>query len=120
MFLHRSAFSPRYGPVRIRGRRDHPRHADRYTPEQCTRQVDRIARRAVVELISKRPRRGWTGLDLADPLQAMRPVGEIAARNGMLNAPHFSQNFRAEYGMTPSEYRRRALRLSSCAVRKST
>ncbi|WP_259376171.1 helix-turn-helix domain-containing protein [Rhodococcus koreensis] len=50
----------------------------------------------------------------------MRPVGEIAARNGMLNAPHFSQNFRAEYGMTPSEYRRRALRLSSCAVRKST
>jgi AraC-like DNA-binding protein len=29
----------------------------------------------------------------------------------MLNAPHFSQIFRAEYGMTPSEYRQRALRL---------
>ncbi|SEB37833.1 regulatory helix-turn-helix protein, AraC family [Rhodococcus jostii] len=96
--------------MRIRGRRDHPRHADRYAREQCTRQVDRIARRAVVELISKRPRRGWTGPDLADPLQAMQPVGEIA-RNGTLNAPHFSQIFRAEYGMTPSEYRQRALRL---------
>ncbi|MFC0452244.1 helix-turn-helix transcriptional regulator [Rhodococcus jostii] len=40
----------------------------------------------------------------------MQPVGEIA-RNGTLNAPHFSQIFRAEYGMTPSEYRQRALRL---------
>lgn len=70
------------------------------------------ARRAVIELISKRPRRGRTGLDLADPLQAMRPVGEIAARNGHAQRPpHFSQIFRAEYGMTPSEYRQRALRL---------
>ncbi|MFC9837866.1 helix-turn-helix domain-containing protein [Rhodococcus sp. NPDC127530] len=50
--------------------------------------------------------------DLADPLQALRPVGEIAARNGMLNAPHFSQIFRAEYGASPSEYRRRVLRPS--------
>lgn len=47
--------------------------------------------------------------DLADPLLALRPVGEIAARNGILNAPHFSQIFRTEFGTTPSEYRQRAL-----------
>ena len=47
--------------------------------------------------------------DLGDPLQAARSVGDIAARNGLLNASHFSQMFRAEFGETPKDYRRREL-----------
>ncbi|MGV9858620.1 AraC-like ligand-binding domain-containing protein [Gordonia sp. NPDC003425] len=47
--------------------------------------------------------------DLVDPLQATRSVSEIAARNGILNASHFSQMFRSEYGESPKDHRRRAL-----------
>ena len=44
--------------------------------------------------------------DLLDPGQAAKPVSAIAARRGFRDAPHFSQVFRAAYGMPPGEYRR--------------
>lgn len=47
--------------------------------------------------------------DLIDPLLVGRTVGEIAARNGLLNASHFSQMFRKEFGESPKEYRNRTL-----------
>jgi AraC-like DNA-binding protein len=43
--------------------------------------------------------------DLADPLLRDRPIAAIAARWGMLQPAHFSRAFRAQYGMSPREYR---------------
>lgn len=45
--------------------------------------------------------------DLTDPLKAAWTIGEIAAHNGLTGASHFSQLFRAEFGESPSTYRRR-------------
>ncbi|MFJ7215018.1 helix-turn-helix domain-containing protein [Amycolatopsis sp. NPDC098790] len=45
-------------------------------------------------------------LDLADPRLAGRPVRETAARWGFTSNAHFSQTFRAAYGLSPSELRR--------------
>lgn len=44
--------------------------------------------------------------DLADPGLADRPVAAVAARWGFVNPAHFTRAFRAEYGLTPGEYRR--------------
>ncbi|MEU4229060.1 helix-turn-helix domain-containing protein [Nonomuraea sp. NPDC026600] len=43
--------------------------------------------------------------DLADPLQWFRPVHAIAARWGFTNRAHFSNLFRAAYGVSPLNYR---------------
>ena len=43
--------------------------------------------------------------DLADPLCAHVPVGEIGVRWGLIDAAHFSRIFRAAYGLSPSKYR---------------
>jgi AraC family transcriptional regulator, positive regulator of tynA and feaB len=45
---------------------------------------------------------------LEDPKQAHRLIGEIAFAWGFSDLSHFSRRFRATYGMTPSDYRRRA------------
>ncbi|WP_410671434.1 helix-turn-helix domain-containing protein [Amycolatopsis sp. cmx-4-68] len=45
--------------------------------------------------------------ELAEPHLSTRPVNAIAARWGFRSAAHFSQVFRATYGMSPSEFRRR-------------
>ncbi|WP_331724242.1 helix-turn-helix domain-containing protein (plasmid) [Streptomyces longwoodensis] len=50
--------------------------------------------------------------DLADPSLAARPVHAIAARWGFPQAPDFTRAFRAEYGTTPTEYRRERLHAS--------
>jgi AraC-like DNA-binding protein len=47
--------------------------------------------------------------DLADPAQSDLPVSAIAARWGLVNPAHFSRAFRAEYGLSPVEYRHRVL-----------
>lgn len=48
--------------------------------------------------------------DLADPELSYSPVAAIAARWGFLNAAHFTQAFKAAYGMPPRDYRQGALR----------
>jgi AraC-like DNA-binding protein len=45
---------------------------------------------------------------LEDPGQARRMIGEIAFAWGFSDLSHFGRRFRAAYGMTPGEYRRRA------------
>ncbi|GAA4430997.1 helix-turn-helix domain-containing protein [Georgenia halophila] len=47
--------------------------------------------------------------DLADPLLADRPISWIAGRWGLHDAAHFSRIFKAEFGRSPSSYRRRNL-----------
>lgn len=44
---------------------------------------------------------------LGDPLQAHRMVGEIAFSWGFSDHSHFTRRFRAAYGTTPGDYRRR-------------
>ncbi|MGH2859346.1 MAG: helix-turn-helix domain-containing protein [Solirubrobacteraceae bacterium] len=44
--------------------------------------------------------------DLSDPTLGRDPIGEIAGRWGLPNAPHFSRLFRAAYGCSPREFRR--------------
>ena len=46
---------------------------------------------------------------LEDPMQARRTVSEIAFSWGFSDLSHFSRRFRAEFAVTPSECRRRAL-----------
>lgn len=55
--------------------------------------------------------------DLADPVQAARPVAAIGARWGFASASDFSRAFRAAHGMPPAEYRRFALRRSAPDVK---
>lgn len=45
--------------------------------------------------------------DLADPLLADRPISAVAGRWGLHDAAHFSRVFKAEFGESPSAYRRR-------------
>jgi AraC-like DNA-binding protein len=45
--------------------------------------------------------------DLADPALRDRPIRAIASRWGLASAPHFSRAFRAAYGLSPENYRRR-------------
>ncbi len=47
--------------------------------------------------------------DLARGDMSETPIAEIAARWGLVNPPHFSQLFRATYGMTATAYRTEAL-----------
>jgi AraC-like DNA-binding protein len=44
--------------------------------------------------------------DLVDPALAERPIGAIAARWGFASPAQFNRAFRAEYDVTPGEYRR--------------
>ncbi|SEC56514.1 AraC-type DNA-binding protein [Amycolatopsis tolypomycina] len=50
---------------------------------------------------------------LADPGQARRSVASLAAEWGIAEASHFSKLFRAEFGVSPREYREAALGGSS-------
>jgi AraC-like DNA-binding protein len=45
---------------------------------------------------------------LEDPAQAHRMIGEIAFAWGFSDLSHFVRRFRARYGLTPGDYRRRA------------
>jgi AraC-like DNA-binding protein len=45
--------------------------------------------------------------DLLDPAMRAETVGTIAARWGLTSPAHFSRAFRAAYGVSPAEYRRR-------------
>lgn len=47
--------------------------------------------------------------DLAEAQFAERPVSSVAARWGLADAAHFSRLFKATYGLSPREYRVRAL-----------
>ena len=47
---------------------------------------------------------------LADPACGDESVSGIAFRNGFKDASHFSRVFKAEFGLTPLQYRRRAIR----------
>ncbi|MFM0257249.1 AraC-like ligand-binding domain-containing protein [Paraburkholderia sediminicola] len=47
--------------------------------------------------------------DFADLGQVIRPIGDIAFAWGFSNLTHFSQSFKALYGVTPREYRKQAL-----------
>jgi AraC-like DNA-binding protein len=44
---------------------------------------------------------------LGDPVQAHRTIGEIAYSWGFSDLSHFGRRFKAEYGYSPSDYRRR-------------
>ena len=48
--------------------------------------------------------------DLRDPALAHQTILAIASRWGLPGAQHFSRVFRDEYGCSPKEYRREALR----------
>lgn len=43
---------------------------------------------------------------LCDPAQAHRTIGEIAFSWGFSDISHFGRRFKAEYGYSPSDYRR--------------
>lgn len=47
--------------------------------------------------------------DLSDPALADETVHSVSSRYGLLDAAHVSKSFKAEYGETPSAYRRRIL-----------
>lgn len=47
--------------------------------------------------------------DLGDPQQARRSILDIAFGWGFNDASHFSRSFRSRFGLSPREYRRRAL-----------
>jgi AraC-like DNA-binding protein len=47
--------------------------------------------------------------ELSDPALVSRPVARIAARWGFSSASHFSNVFKAAYGMPPQEYRQHVL-----------
>ena len=47
--------------------------------------------------------------DLGDPLLSAQTVHVISARRGLLDPAHVSRAFRAQFGETPSAYRRRVL-----------
>jgi AraC-like DNA-binding protein len=47
--------------------------------------------------------------DLANPVLAEEPVTSIAARWGLVDAPHFSRLFKSTYGLAPRDYRAKAL-----------
>lgn len=47
--------------------------------------------------------------DLADPTMRAWPVSAVAARWGLTNPTHFGRQFRAQYGLLPTEYRQAAL-----------
>jgi AraC-like DNA-binding protein len=53
--------------------------------------------------------------DLGDPALAHQTILSIASRWGLPGAQHFSRVFRAEYGCSPNEYRRDALRAGAAA-----
>ncbi|MCH8571474.1 helix-turn-helix domain-containing protein [Nesterenkonia sp. AY15] len=54
--------------------------------------------------------------DLVDPIYAQRPVSWVAGRWGLHDAAHFSRLFKAEYGESPSVYRRQRLAGGSLAA----
>jgi AraC-like DNA-binding protein len=54
--------------------------------------------------------------DLADPTLAHQTILAIASRWGLPGAQHFSRVFRAEYGCSPIQFRREALRAGVSAV----
>jgi AraC-like DNA-binding protein len=56
-------------------------------------------------IVARRLERCRRALD--DSAQAPRSIGEIAFSLGFSDLSHFSRRFRAEFGITPSEYRRR-------------
>jgi AraC-like DNA-binding protein len=45
--------------------------------------------------------------DLRDPQRAEVPISQIAEAWGLPNPGHFSRMFRAEFGVSPREYRGR-------------
>ncbi|MFF2369950.1 helix-turn-helix domain-containing protein [Agromyces sp. NPDC058110] len=47
--------------------------------------------------------------ELADPLTAHRPIGQVATKWGFADAAHFSRAFRAEFGEPPSAFRARTI-----------
>lgn len=51
---------------------------------------------------------------LASPRHAALPVSAVAARCGFASPSHFTRRFRAAYGTTPSEWRRRRTRPTDC------
>ncbi|MEJ0008411.1 MAG: helix-turn-helix domain-containing protein [Steroidobacteraceae bacterium] len=47
--------------------------------------------------------------NLVSPQARTIPIGEVASRWAFANQAHFSRRFKGRYGLTPTEYRRRAL-----------
>ena len=45
--------------------------------------------------------------DARDPRRAHRTIGEIAFAWGFSDLSHFGRRFKAEFGVSPGEYRRR-------------
>jgi AraC-like DNA-binding protein len=54
--------------------------------------------------------------DLADPQLTTRPISAIAARWGFSNPAHFSQAFRAAYGLSPREFREHHVATTNLSV----
>lgn len=51
--------------------------------------------------------------DLGQPGLRARSIGEIAFQWGFSNVSHFSRSFKAEFGVTPREYRQQSLEAAS-------
>lgn len=49
------------------------------------------------------------GQDLADPAKHRLSIGVIGARWGLVDASYLSRAFKTEYGLSPSEYRKRSV-----------
>jgi AraC-like DNA-binding protein len=56
--------------------------------------------------------------DLADPTLTARPISAVAARWGFTNPAHFSQAFRAAYGLSPRQFREHHTGTSHPSVRR--
>lgn len=51
--------------------------------------------------------------ELEDPGLSYMPVSLVAARWGLIDAAHFSRMFKSQFGVSPKEYRQRALQLAA-------
>jgi AraC-like DNA-binding protein len=65
---------------------------------------------STVAAFIRRQRLTRAARDLTDPALATRPVYAIAARYGFPRPADFTRAFRAEYGLTPIDYRHGGLR----------
>jgi AraC family transcriptional activator of tynA and feaB len=52
---------------------------------------------------------------LEDAAQSHRSIGEIAFKWGFSDLSHFGRRFKARYGLTPTDYRRRAARIAAAS-----
>lgn len=100
-YIERRLFDPELSPQKIAA-------AHRMSVRHLYRLFE-AAEMSVGDLIRRR-RLEKCAEDLANPLLARRNVSQLAFSWGFNDSAHFSRSFKAEFGMSPRDYRRRHLR----------